>query len=483
MSVETEAHPKIMLAGDRMTADMLIPPEFDREQLNEALCIGLLQQAGVQLTADVKDRLARILNNKQYLNPGDPPQPLTFNLAKGQPPTHGRDGTVEWHVTEEPIELTEEAAKQIDHYERCPFIIVEKDQHVATLHPPQSGIDGRDVTGRNKPANEGRPCAVEPDDTLQLDARHRLFATVGGVLVREGNRVTVSNRLEIPENVDFATGNLNFGGDIHVRNAIRDLFIVKTRGNLEVHGLIGAAHIETKGDLIAKGGIAGREIATAKVHGNLHARYIDSANVEVHHDLIVDREVINARMLIHGNVLAEKASLIGGESVMVQNVHLATVGSDGEVPTYVTLGSVPNLEPFVRELDAIHELVKQIEHVLNEEMATLGKPGKRQTSIDRERQTRIMFDQARVLDILGKVEPTREHLNGMIEDKRTCNLRVDNTLHVNTRIHFGDDYFRIHTPLKGPVYIGRLKDGRLGYGPAKDDLEPITNIADMSCKA
>ena len=59
--------------------------------------------------------------------------------------------------------------------------------------------------------------------------------------MRDRKSAKVSNTLEIDQNVDFSTGNIDFPGNVIVHRSVKDCFTVKARDDIEVRGLIEAA--------------------------------------------------------------------------------------------------------------------------------------------------------------------------------------------------------------------------------------------------
>ena len=67
--------------------------------------------------------------------------------------------------------------------------------------------------------------------------------------------------LDIPGNVDFSTGSINFLGDINIKGDVLSGFTVRAMGNIHVDGVIEAGSaVEAGGDLVVVKGILGDEL-------------------------------------------------------------------------------------------------------------------------------------------------------------------------------------------------------------------------------
>jgi hypothetical protein len=82
---------------------------------------------------------------------------------------------------------------------------------------------------------------LELDSTVTLDDESQLIANIDGVLHRQRNTVSIHEVMHIASDIDFATGNIHFGGDVHIDGNVLDLFEIHADGDVAVHGLIEAA--------------------------------------------------------------------------------------------------------------------------------------------------------------------------------------------------------------------------------------------------
>jgi hypothetical protein len=362
--------------------------------------------------------------------------------------------------------------------------MVTKGQQLGRVVPPEEGIDGVDVTGKSLPAKDGRAAKLKVDDSILIDAAGSIISQEDGVLSRSLERAAVRNFLDIPDAVDFSTGNIEFDGDVRIANGVRDLFEVSATGNLDVRGLIESAVIVTDGDVVSAGGMAGRERGKLRAGGDLTIRYIDSAEVNVGGDLHIEREIINCDVLVMGQVRSPRAAVIGGRLVSIGPIEVGTLGSDGATPTDVVVGSVPPLEERLTKLDALITKLEKQHETESAEMQTFSLPGRVRTSEDAERQTELSFGLMQLQDKLTACRATRKAVVDKINGLRVVDLRVQKTLHMGVAVCCGMQRVTLTRDLKGPVRIVRDRRGELCYRTGDGGSNtPLRQIGDVQAAA
>lgn len=446
---------RVVVGGRNLTAEVIVPPVVEAADLTPDDIADALREKEVEVTPDVLERVARALES---LVPG---RELRAVVAEATSAVHGEDGHIEWYVGEEAHEPdppatddAEDAGDDRTHYERTSLVMVNKGQTIARVIPPTEGTDGRDVKGRPLPAKPGQPVRLRCDDSIEIHADGAAVAMGDGVLTQSLGRWAVRPHLLIPGYVDFSTGNIDFSGDIEVVRGIRDCFVVRAAGNLEVLGLVEAATIETGGDLHVHAGVAARERGSVKVGGDLEGRYFDAARIEVGGALRITRELINCQTLVHGAVESPNATMIGGVLTAAGPTRLAVVGSKGGAKTRIILGSVPRIAAKIAEADRVITALERSTEQL--------KPGAKRD------------DATTQLDAL---RAKRDQLATAADELRVVDLWVSLTIHHATEIVVDKRIHRIARDLRGPITIKQARDGSLIYSAGEaDEFQPLAEV-------
>ncbi len=459
---------RVMLGARASSAELVVPALADPGPVTRDACLLALAQAEIPVTPEVERRVDEALSRLA------PNTELRVVVAEARPPEHARDGFVRWHVgpeadppvatdaTETDADTDADASDtdtdvQIDHYARTSYVMVSEGQTLGEIVPPTEPVDGCDVKGRPLPGKRGRAAKFRHDETIEMREDGAIVALAEGVLSTTLGRWGVRDYLQIPGYVDFSTGNIDFSGDIEVVRGVRDCFTVRAEGNLEVQGLIEAAHLHTRGSLHARGGVAARERGTLTTGGDLTAKYLDGATVDVGGTMRVLREIINCDCTVHGDVESPNATLIGGRLTGVGRIRVATAGSPAGVTTDLVLGRVPRLEA------KLGECVRLIEQVARQrESAPEGTP-ERQRMDERVRQ----------------LEETRARIREMIESERTIDVWVSLVIHAGTRFVLDGVALRLREDVHGPVLIQTTHGHGLAYRVGKEgDFRPLAERCD-----
>jgi len=466
---------RIDVSHDASEARVVIPPEAPPEHLTPEHCCELLRSAGVEVTDPVRHALHAVLGRAADQLGQAERQPIQAVVATAEPPEHGRNGWVQWLVDRPAPKPADDGATGVSHYERSPFIFVDAGQTIGHVHPPTAPRPGRDVTGAQIEAEEGRPIELQHDESIQQLDTGELIAQTAGVLVRHQNHASIEHCLEVEQDVDFSTGHIEFNGTVHINGGVKDRFRVKASGRVDVCGLIEAATIETKEDLLAHGGFAGRERGYAYIQRDLQARYLDNVQGAVGNDLIVEREIINCQLTVHGNLHADGGALIGGSVNVTGSVHLGLLGARAGTPTELIIGRVPKLEPIARSLNKRLTQIDERRQALRKRIERLDAKGDPDAS---QEKPQLNAELGRLDQLHEKSSAALNRLRAAITDRRTVDVQVDKRLCPGVVLVVGQKSYRIRDEVRGPLRIQRDRRNQVMYQQGANKFQSISHIAD-----
>jgi uncharacterized protein (DUF342 family) len=469
-----------------MFATLVIPADFPAAVLTQEYCRAALTGVGGQITPAVIAAIDDAISARQ------PGTEAMFIIAKAVEPVHGEDGSLCWQVQANGNAVNWASASSDDdgtvklpasYYERCAYTMVKRGQVLAKVMPPGIGADGRDILGRSIAAKPGKPVPIRCDDTVLQTSAGELIAQVEGVLQVNGESIRISPRLEVSDYVDFSTGNLDFAGTIVVAKGVRDCFVIKAGGSVEVAGLIEAATVHCGGNLAAKGGIAGRERGEICVGGNVVARYLDSVKGRIGGDLGAEREVIACQLLIGGQLLMPHSAVIGGSLEVRGNVDVGTLGSPGGTATRLIVGPVWNLHVKLAQLEQIIEQLMERQQAMEEERRQLAAYSKSLSAQEKERQTELSFQLEGLRSHMTKALIAREALQRDIQAGLKVTLTVRSVLHEQVWLTLGSEIFRIETAVKGPLIFHTDDQGHAFFRRSNGAPMALSQIARRSAAA
>ena len=476
-TIQNEMPTCVILAHDRSIAELIVPPDMPREQITGEWCRLQLQRAGVELTSDT----ARIIE-RLVAHPPSPEQEARIVVARATPAVHGEDGTLQWLVDEKSQPL-ETSNGSINFHDRSPYTLVKQGQLLGFITDPTLGEDGRDVTGRTIAARPGKAVKLRLDETILRDARGQLIAQCDGMLARIGESAKICQVLEVNGDVDFSVGNIDFKGDVTIAKNVRERFVVKATGNIEVGGLIEAATIECQGDLRACGGISGGRGGTLRVGGMLKAKYLDSVKGVVEGDLHFEREAINCSMQIGGAISAPNGTIIGGTWMPTAAVDVHTLGSAAGVPTRFVLGTAPVLEDTKRKLSQIITQLTRRRETFIYERDQLTQPARRAAAHVKERITELAFEIQQIDTTLVNAAKRLVELEQTATSRRTVSITVFSQCHPGVLLDIGGRQFRITQILRGPIRISLDENGQPFYQRGEGPPTHLSRVAQTSRSA
>ncbi len=438
--------PSVIVCAERLSARVVLPVGLDSEAASELSLRAVAKERGIQLTAEAVALLSEIAD--RY---ADGESPIEQELLTATPVTDGKDAWIEWMDGFDPSTMDEspeaDQSGAVDFYNRQSFVRVAKGQHVATLHSHTEGEDGRDVCGGTLAATAGKRLGMTIDKSLVLSDNRQLVAQIDGVLKLCQGKLRIEPVLEIAGTVDFSTGNIDFDGDVVIREDIRDHFRVRATKDVTIDGLIDASHITCGGDLHARRGVAGRDEGTLDIGGNAEIGYIEQVRGKIAGSLTITRGIMHSQLDVGHDVGGDAGCVIGGTLHVLGNVRVAEIGSRGDAPTKLILG--PKVETADETKPATNTHAAHRVNEMKRELSMLQDPATAHNAVNAERMTELEFEiaeaDAELCEPPAPDSPVAEICTSTIEVLRMIHARV--TLEISGRaITFGRE-------LRGPVKI------------------------------
>ncbi len=286
-------------------------------------------------------------------------------IAEGTPPNHGTDARIEYFFnTDVKAKPTLNDDGSVDFFHLNTINQCTKGQMLAKLIPADEGDYGYTVYGEKiKPRDIKRLFLKKTNNVFLSEDNLTMFASVDGHVTFVDGKVFVSNILTL-DNVNTATGNIEYEGSVVVLGNVFANFSVKTKGNIEVRGVVEGAYLESEADIIIARGMKGMGRGTLKAGGNVIAQFLENAKVEaggyVSTDSILLCDVVAGTEI---NVTSKKGFITGGKVCAGNLVQVKTLGSDMGSATIVEVGMDPTAKIKIQKLQKrVAELSKDIKN-------------------------------------------------------------------------------------------------------------------------
>jgi uncharacterized protein (DUF342 family) len=355
----------IDISLDEMTATLLINPAFGGKPLMITDIKNSLKQAGIIYGVisdqEMEQRLQENASN--------------FIIASGLIPIDGID-TQFVSLVPDIIERP-----QIEDDCICDFrnissiVIVQEGDALMRRIPSVQGEKGYNVFGKLLNCYNGieipfsqnlQGVCIAPDDTDVL------LSTLTGTATLIQHGIIVLPLLVVDE-VSLKTGNIDFAGSVVVLGNVEAGMKISALNDVNIEGNVESASIECGGiltvynfvqnsslrankNVFLQGGANSTKITS---HASINVTFSEYSHIEAGLNITIGDFSLNSN-LFAGNRIAvgqitssrqNKKSIIGGIAWAMLEIKAKIIGVNTEVPTIISVGSNPNIQQRVDELD------------------------------------------------------------------------------------------------------------------------------------
>lgn len=277
-------------------------------------------------------------------------------VAAGAAARNGRDGFFEYHFnTRPPTRPIILPDGSVDYNVLGKIELVNKGQLLVTYHPAVEAVNGRDVLGNIIEASEGKDQLPLQCKRCELDeAGSKYYASVEGNVTVEGRCLTITPIYVVDGDLDAATGDVDFHGDVLVQGNVFAGVTVKTTGSITVNGHVETANLFAGKDVILKNGMQGSGKGVIRAGGNVMARFLEQAQVfasnEINTGALLNCEVESGQSVV---VTGNRGTIIGGTVTAVEQISAASVGNRAGVTTQLVIGLDGEFKHKMEEIDSL----------------------------------------------------------------------------------------------------------------------------------
>ncbi|OQA87230.1 MAG: hypothetical protein BWY28_02065 [bacterium ADurb.Bin236] len=462
----------VNISKDSTQALIKLQPPFGGNPIDKSDILSYLKRNEIT-TGIMVDAIDKIIKDGLYN------QDLV--IAKGQRPEDGQDGEIEYffdiNAGKPKPKVDEEGEvdfKELNLFHKCKAGDPLARKKPATPGRPGITIYGAPIAqraGRDIPTPIGLNTKPAPSDP------NLILAAVDGQPKLTSNKVNVIPVVEIPGDVDYSTGNIDFTGSVHVRGSVLSGFTIRAMGDIQIGGSVEICTIECGGNMIVKQGILGQDKALIVCRGNLTAKFIDKATVYADGDIYVDESIMYSKISSSGKVVlsGKKGFIMGGVTRAAKSVSCNQVGTPTQTPTFIEVGGSPTLR---EELDKMQNEIKDAEKQVEMQSKSLESSEKRKhcspEQITDEQQQRILLmsrDRFALLAKLRAFKEKKEDLEEKLVRLKSAGLKV----HVRKKVMPG-----VKITIKNASWLAadsldfatfREYDGEIEFGPYEAEAD------------
>ncbi|MDR1000660.1 MAG: FapA family protein [Clostridiales bacterium] len=363
-------------------------------------------------------------------------KPGRYLVAKGTYPTPSSGGELIYHFDTESIvpKPTINGNGTVNFHNLGSVLQCKAGDVLVTRASPKQAQDGMDVFGNVVATGPVKPIIDLPagENTRIAEDGSTLIATADG-RIKVGKKISIVSKIVIDGDVNNATGDVIFCGEVEIKGGVRAGFTVKAGKNARVNGVVEGATIESGGDIVIKGGVCGGGEAKIIAAGAITAKFLESCKVIAQTD-------INADSILHsavkcGGVLTlagRKAALVGGKTIVRDKIVAETIGSLMSTPTEVNVGNDPQMIVELEEMTERYNSTKTDYDKVVLAIDTMSARGEKYGLTDANKQILVRLLKTKIT-LASELTLLHEHINRL---RPLVNTR-HGIIQVGKKIYYG----------------------------------------------
>ena len=385
-------------------------------------------------------------------------------IAEGKPGVNGEDGYFDFKFRREVKAKPKLLANgSVDYKGMELFETVEKDQVIAEYHPATAGEFGYDVYGNIVTPERGKelPELKGIGFHVSEDKKQYISDCKGIIEIDDEDKIEIRNVYNVPGDLDLATGNINFDGDVNIMGNVEAGFMITASGNVVIEGSVEGSSIYCGQDVLIKGGCQGQGVAEIKAGGNIVGQFFESSTLTAEGDItctyLLSCDVTTESFL---HVAGRRGVIIGGHVTAKTGLECFGIGNMAGTKTIIEVGVGDGDTKAYQELmdrcSKVEEDIKTLESGIEKIMAMEERDEKVEEFYDQ--LTKALYTQKN--EITGLLEERERSIIKMTK-QRSAQVEVKGTVHPQTRIFISSVVYTVRQTLKNVVFL--KQDGKVGY--------------------
>lgn len=383
-----------------------------------------------------REEIQKFLKERHYCT--------NYIIAKGIPPVNGKDAKVEYFFnTNLNLKPKKNEDGTVDYRELNTISHVEKGQLLARLHKEEAGKPGMDVFGAEISPRQVKTMKLEFGNNITIsDDQTELYSDVTGHASLVNKKVFVADVYEVPADVDNATGNIVYDGNVSIKGNVKSGFSVRAKGDIVVEGVVEAAFMSAGGQIIVKRGIHGMAKGKVQAKGNIITKFIENATV-------VSEGFIETESILHSQVSAKtdirvsgKKGFVNGGIIRAGNqIEAQTIGSDMGASTRIEVGVDPSVKErygvLQKEIAQIEKELEQMRPIL----VSFNEKVQRKEEINQERMAQVQMIAKAFKERQQQLNSHRaefKELHGQIQMSQGAKIKVKGYIYPGAYIQISD---------------------------------------------
>ncbi|MDD2715165.1 MAG: FapA family protein [Candidatus Wallbacteria bacterium] len=450
-AVYKDGEAQLILSKDLMTMELILVSPKGGNPVSFEQVMDLIRENGVKVKLkenEIKEAISGNIYNKAIV------------IAEGTPPKNGSDARIEYKFKPKKDKLAPSLRDDggVDFKKLNLIDNIVKGEKIGEKIAATPGEPGQNLLGELVNAIPGRDIMLIPGKNVVLGADGlTLIAMIDGQVCFKKNVLNVMPVLTVAGDVDYASGDLDFAGNVVVKENILDGFTVSSKGDIDVGKTIGASYVEATGDIVVMGGILGKDKGEIKCGGSLFAKFIENCSIEAKEEVIVERAIMHSRVKAKRVIVtSSKGLIVGGEIQAEDEVEATAIGSTMATKTSIILGTSRELLQRMADLDkACKETVANLTKV-NQAVGMIQKLKERSGELNEENQNKLNKTLAikKQLDVTMKEQDeSKTKLDEQLESARGGKIKVQKVIYPGVTVTIGKSVLQVKEEIKSACLV------------------------------
>lgn len=262
-------------------------------------------------------------------------------IAKGTKEVDGKDGYFVYffdtRVDRNPRILEDGS---VDYYAMTRIVTVSQGEIIVRYHRAVQGANGINVCGSIRVGKIGKDLPPLKGKGFKLSEDRLIYtALITGKIELSGDRIIISNVLEIREDIDYLQGDILFKGDLMIYGNISSGKVVESEGSIVVRGHVEGATLRAGRDVILENGMQGAGKGSITCGGSISGKFFEQ--VEMHaRENITANTIMNCTMIAGNEIIVtgRRGILLGGSAYAGRKITASTIGNYANINTELVVG-------------------------------------------------------------------------------------------------------------------------------------------------
>lgn len=239
---DCEKNKKIIISTE--VKNIQYPPKFNREEIIKEL-EKVSVKYGIIEGAFSDEELSK---DKEYIL-----------IAQGIESVDDEEDSVKIKFNIDKKKFKEDEKGNVDYKNIGAVDMIEKGELIGELIQGKVGKDGKTVKGKVVPCKKRKKIIFKSGNGCE-QIGNLIYSTTGGKPAFKGGIFQVNPVYEVNENVDIATGNIQYSGDVDINGEVKDGMEIKIGGNLKISQNTTYAHVLAQGNIEIEGNVISSQI-------------------------------------------------------------------------------------------------------------------------------------------------------------------------------------------------------------------------------